>query len=100
MIDQHESFTYQLKPDNEKLGYLSFYKGNIYSARWISESVASKKLLKKEEYFLCINIDEKSKKLNIAKKKKYTIVEGIKFFEVIMSHKNSSISNPNFWSKL
>ena len=58
------------------------------------------KLLKKEDYFMCININEKSKRLNIGKKKKYTIIEGIKLFETVGSHKNLQMNTSAFWNKV
>jgi hypothetical protein len=71
------------------LTFHQYYRGNIYSARWIYESVKNKKFMKRDDYFLCINVDASSKRLNIAKKKKYTIIEGLKLFETVSSHKGS-----------
>ncbi len=45
--------------------------------------------MKRDDYFLCINLDASSKRLNIAKKKKYTVIEGLKLFETVTSHKGS-----------
>jgi hypothetical protein len=49
----------------------------------VYESVEEGKLLKKDDYFICINIDERSKVLNLGKKKKYTMIEGIMLYEII-----------------
>jgi hypothetical protein len=83
--DQHECFTFQLKPEKSKTDFSYFFKGAIYSAKWILESVDEGKLLKRDDYFICINIDERSKKLNLGRKKKYTIIEGVMLFELITS---------------
>ena len=61
--------------------------------------IAQNKCVNKENYFLCINIDEKSRLLNIGKKKKYTIIEGIKLYEMLNQHKNLQINNSQFWLK-
>lgn len=47
-----------------------------------------------------MNVSENSKRLNIAKKKKYTIIEGIKLFELTSSHKQSMINSSSFWNKV
>ena len=41
-----------------------------------------------DSYLLTQNIDDKARKLNIAKKKKYTIMEGIKLYQTITNQKN------------
>ena len=76
-----------MRLDKAKADFAEYYKGPIYSSRWITDSVNEGKLQKKDDYFICININEKSKRLNIGKKKKYTIIEGIKLFETVSSHK-------------
>lgn len=93
MIDQHECNSYQIKPENAKLKIRDFYKGQIYGDNWVWEHVAeveksknkfeisgNKMLTKKGDYALFENVAEDSKKLNISKKKKFTINEGIKLF--------------------
>lgn len=37
MVDQHECFTFQIKPDIVKTGLVDYYLGKIYSAKWINE---------------------------------------------------------------
>ena len=74
-----------MKPEKCKTDFSSFYKGTIYSAKWIFDSVDEGKLLKKDDFFICINIDERSKKLNLGRKKKYTIIEGVMIFDLIGS---------------
>lgn len=91
VTDQHECFTYQLKLENAKTNLTEYYKGAIYSSKWITDSISEGKILKKEDYFMCININEKSKRLNISKKKKYTIIEGIKMFDTVGGQKNDTL---------
>jgi len=47
------------------------------------ESILNGKISNPESYFVAHNIDEKARRLNIAKKKKYTINEGMKLYELI-----------------
>ena len=88
VVDQQECFSFQLRPDNAKAKFSDFYAGKIYSARWIVESIAAGKCLSSEGFFVCINIDDNARKLNIGKKKKYTIIEGIKLYEIITNQKS------------
>lgn len=91
VVEQHECFSYQIKPEHAKLKMKDFYQGSIYICNWIRDSINSNKanpmeiggtkmMAKKDDNFLseCVNVA--SKKLNIGKKKKFTIVEGIKLF--------------------
>lgn len=100
VIDQHECFSYQIKPEQGKTSFQNYYKGDIYSSRWIVQSIKEKKCLKKDEFFVCINVDEKSLRLNIGKKKKYTIIEGMKLYETMTNHKNLNINQKQFWLKV
>lgn len=99
-MDQHECLTYQLRPEGIKTGFNDFYKGKIYSARWITESIAQGKCLSAEAFFLCTNSEQIARKLNIGKKKKYTIIEGIKLYEFITNQKHLSPSTNQFWNRV
>jgi len=48
-------------PDDEKENFEKFYKGSIYSSSFIDDSIASGKLKRREEYFLCKNSDKRAK---------------------------------------
>lgn len=52
---------------------------------------------KKDDYFLRNNQSAHSKKLNISKKKKFTIVEGIKLFSIINSNASENLNKQTFW---
>jgi len=98
VIDQHECISYQIKPDNARdINFSNFYKGAIHSSKWIYESIKLGKLDNKDRYFLCINIDEKSRCLNINKTKKYTIIEGMKLYETVTNQKNIDVNSRQFW---
>lgn len=108
VIEQHECFSFQIKPENAKLKSKDFYQGSIYICSWIRDSInchnsnpmeigGTKMMAKKEDNFLseCNNIS--SKKLNIGKKKKFTIVEGIKLFQVMSSNNTQNLNKTSFW---
>ena len=43
VVDQHECFTYQVKPDKVLLKAKDFYEGPIYHSRWIDDAIELKK---------------------------------------------------------
>ena len=83
VVEQHECFTYQLKPENSKSGFSEFYIGKIHSGKWITDSITCGKCQPADTYFVCINSSDSARKLNIGKKKKYTVIEGMKLYELI-----------------
>mgnify|MGYP002633267574 FL=1 len=91
VVDQHECFTYQIKPEHAKLKMKDFYQGSIFVCNWIRDSIegnksnpmqigGTKMIAKKDDNKLSECNNPSCKKLNISKKKKFTIVEGIKLF--------------------
>ena len=91
MVDQHECFTFQIKPEKAQLKMKDFYQGSIYICNWIRDAISESKanpmeiggtklIQKKDDNFLSEVNNQSCKKLNISKKKKFTIVEGIKLF--------------------
>jgi hypothetical protein len=52
---------------------------------------------KKDDFFLRNNSSGNSQKLNISKKKKFTIVEGIKLFSIINSNASENLNKSTFW---
>jgi len=88
-VDQHECFTYQIKPEIVRTGFSDYFVGKIYSSKWITDSIAQGKCLPCDNYFVCVSFEDATKlRLNIGKKKKYTIIEGIKLYEVITNQRN------------
>jgi len=47
----HECFTYQIEPITDALNGKHFFAGDVYTGRWIVDSVKEGKLLNKEWYF-------------------------------------------------
>jgi hypothetical protein len=65
------------------LGFNAYYKGKIYSETWIKDSVKIGRLESKDMYFLVENNDPNAIKLNIGKKKRYSITEGVTMYEIM-----------------
>ena len=57
-------------------------------------------LLSKEDYKLCANVSENALRLNIGKKKKYTIAENLKLYELVSNQKGFQNNQHNFWSRI
>ena len=68
-----------------------FYAGEVFLDSWIDSAIqnhngdlssigGNKMMNTKDDHFLINNDRENCKKLNIGKKKQFTIVEGIKLF--------------------
>mmetsp|Transcript_11848 Transcript_11848/g.20031 ORF Transcript_11848/g.20031 Transcript_11848/m.20031 type:complete len:230 (+) Transcript_11848:98-787(+) len=113
LVEQHECLTFQIKPDHCKLKQRDFYEGSLYGEGWIQEYVeahckladkmqagGSKMMVQKDEHFIQNIGPEKSKKLNISKKKKLTIVEGLKLFEIINSNHKYNLKKHKFWESI
>lgn len=110
VVDQHECCTYQVRPENVKsLKFKDYYEGPIYSDVWIQQSISKVKegstVLGGEKFIQCrkeheivVNSAEKGcKKLIISKKKKFTITEGLKMFDLITSNHAQNLGKSNFW---
>jgi len=40
VVDQHECYTYQIKPQEAKLKMREFYCGNLYQDTWIKKAIS------------------------------------------------------------
>lgn len=94
----HECQTTQIKPD-VPLNFNSFYEGKIYHESFIYECIANNKLEKFDSYYINDCTAEKGQKLNIGKRKIFTIMEGIKLYLVFGSKKTKQIQQL-FWKNL
>ena len=114
VVDQHDCISYQIMPHNVKLKSKHFYNGDVYSERWLKDFVemhlkqndpmlaGGNQLIKmKDENRTATITSNKAISHQISKKKKLTIVEGLKIFELI-SHKTEDYikSQKNFWIDL
>lgn len=70
VVDQHECYTIQIKPENAKLKTKDFYNGNVYVSTWITDYLKQKdvnpveigghKLLQTKEDSLIVNNNNKT----------------------------------------
>lgn len=97
----HECYTYQLEPINEPLSAPYFFIGDVYQARWITDSVKAGMLLDPIDYFAFTNNHDKAKKLTFGVKSnvRYTIREAVKVFEIALKNKSKSKS-ASFWMEI
>ena len=51
----HECFTYQIEPLNHKLKETAYFKGKVYKAHWLVDSVREGSLLGNENYLSFTN---------------------------------------------
>jgi hypothetical protein len=95
----HECFTYQLEPISDPLTPKHYFSGEVYQARWITDSVKEGHLLEKDWYFSFSNQHENCKRLGFGKQHvRYTITEAIKIFQIALQKQNKSKSkSSSFW---
>ena len=93
-----------------------FYQGMLYDQEWIEQAIRNNGGLKtqlggnrvlsiKDDYqFMKFEDSEKCKKLNIGRKKRFTICEGIMMFQIISTNKTHNLNlyqaSANFWKRV
>ena len=60
----------------------------------------AKMIAKKDDHVLTICQNSGCKRLNISKKKKFTILEGIKLFSLMSTSTTAQLHKNQFWQKL
>lgn len=96
-IDQHECTSTQIRPSTQtELDFDNFYAGKLYDEQWINDSIIAGHLRPKEDYNLGVNDAENALKLNIGKRKKITVVEGMKLYRTLGAQKFGKISNETY----
>ena len=63
----HECFTYQIELITDTLTPKHFFHGEVYQARWITESIRDGRLLSKDDYFSFNNTADGCKRLGFGK---------------------------------
>ena len=92
-----ECFTYQILPLGAPRQGGKFFAGEVFSARWLLESVQKGELQPSEPYLEWTNTDPQCLKLDFNQGKlRYTIREGIKIFELALANL-SKASGLTFW---
>ena len=64
------------------------------------EIAGNKMLGTKDDSFLLQCESNDCKKLNISKKKKFTIVEGLKLFEIMSTNNSDTLNKKDFWQRV
>ena len=97
VVEQHECGSYQIRPlTSTELDFVDFYKGDIYDQSFIDDSIASNWLQSKSSYSYYSNDSESALRLNIGKRKKFTIMEGISLYNLLGAGKYGKIPNETY----
>jgi hypothetical protein len=94
-----ECCCYQIYPewsDSQPANLEEYSKGLVFSSHWITESIASQKLLSCGNY-IKHTVTETVKQINFSRTK-FTIREIIKIFEVVAKNPSRRTKNPTYWS--
>ena len=77
----------------------SFFKGDVYRANWLIDSVKAGQLLDKQQYFSHSD-QSSSKRLSFTSEKvAYSITEAIKVFDIGMTN-STSAAGATFWKEI
>ena len=99
-IEQFECGSYQIRVQSKKeLDFNNFYRGKLYDETWITDSISSGFLQAMETYQLGVNESDDALKMNIGKRKRITIVEGMKLYKVLGARKFNVVSN-DWWKSI
>ena len=94
----HECCTIQIKP-NVDLNYDSFFPGDIYSEGWLMDCVKQNKIVKREQYHIGNVPVGSGQRLNLSKRKKLTVMEGLTLYRILGKKKTANEQN-SFWQRL
>ena len=96
-IEQFECSSYQIRTNSRAtLDFNNFYKGAIYDEAWIRDSITLGILQNKVEYEFSINDSHEALRLNIGKRKRMTIVEGMKIYSLLGARKYDKLGLDTF----
>ena len=94
--DMHECFTHQIAPLQQEIKKNNFFRGDVYRAHWLVDSVKAGRLLDKAEYLSHTDTKSNKRLAFTHDKMNYTITEAIKIFEIGMANTGSA-SGSTFW---
>lgn len=97
--EYHECCTIQIKPTISDLQYDSFFPGDIYSEKWLAACVKANKIVKKEEFYVGNVPIGQGQRLNLSKRKKFTIMEGMTLYKILGKRRTANEQN-TFWQRL
>jgi len=79
-----------------------FFKGDVYKATWITESIKANELLDKDEYHYKTFSDlesKRSKRFELSKGSTYTLTEAFKIWELTLQNPQRS-KGATFWKEI
>ena len=84
VVEQHECMSYQIRPNtSQKLDFHHFYMGEIYDQTWIDDSIQANYVIGAQDYVYYTNQSESALKLNLGKRKRYTVLEGYTLYTLL-----------------
>lgn len=92
-VEFAECSTFQIRPASKtELDFNFFYAGKLYDEQWLKDSIKIGYLLPCTDYELGINDSPHAMRLNMGKRKKITIVEGMKLYKILGAGKFDKVS--------
>ena len=79
-----------------------FFKGDVFKATWLTDSIKAGQLLDKDDYFLRAYADidnKKNKRFTLSKTCNYTLTEAFKINEIAKANK-SRCQSAVFWKEI
>ena len=102
VLDTHECMGIQIRPTIQQGGFSTqeYYCGQIYMSNWIEDSISQNKVIPPNTY-IATKLDSSYdvKVLNLGKRKKFTILEGIRLYEAMVAQKWNKVKT-EIWNKL
>lgn len=102
----HECYTIQLAPIYQELAPSHFFRGDVFRATWITDSIKAETKLDLDEYKVAslLPSTEKGKRLKrieLMKMQPYVMTEALKIMEIVTQNKLNRISctSSQFWVK-
>ena len=100
-----------IKPSEAKVKFRFFYWGKVYQDSWLHQAIedaqenpneigGNKMLQYKDDHFITENVRENCRKLNISKKKNFTIIEGITLFGLFGTNNTENLNKISFWKNI
>ena len=97
VTDIHECFTYQILPIGMQRDGSKFFAGDVFSAKWLIDSVKQCKLLSNDCYLEYVNQEINCLRIDFhPTRTRFNIREGIKIFELGCANPAKS-SGSAFW---
>lgn len=106
MSEIHECYTTQLAPIYQELAPSHYFRGDVYRATWITDSIKAETKLDMDEYKVATHLPSKEKgkrlkRIELKNHLPYTFTEALKIMEIVNHNKLDRISctSSSFWVK-